>query len=86
MNFEKILKFLTFKLFFFIAISLSLIGFFLILANLLLIKGFPLEFIGIEIEILDDLPTSYFFIPLLYWNIPLMIVIIARFIFRRFYT
>ena len=85
MKFEKILKFLNFKFFFFIAISLSLIGFFLILTNYLLIKGFPLELIGLEIEILDRIPDTYFFISFLYWNIPLLIVILARLIYKKYY-
>ena len=61
MNFEKILKFLNFKFFFFVAISFSLLGFLMILANYLLIKGFPLELIGLELEVLDRVPDSYFF-------------------------
>ena len=85
MKFEKILKFLNFKLFFFIAISFSLIGFFLIFTNYLLIKGFPLELIGLELEILDKIPDTYFFISFLYWNIPLLIVILARLIYRKYY-
>ena len=85
MNLEKFLKFLNFKLFFFLAISLSVIGFMLIFANLLFVQGFPLEFFGIEIEFLEELPTSYFFIPLLYWNIPLLIVLVARLLYRKLY-
>ena len=85
MNFEKILKFLNFKFFFFVAISFSLLVFLMILANYLLIKGFPLELIGLELEVLDRVPDSYFFIPLLYWNIPLLIVALARLIYRKYY-
>lgn len=85
MNFEKILKFLNFKFFFFVAISFSLLGFLMILANYLLIKRFPLELIGLELEVLDRVPDSYFFIPLLYWNIPLLIVALARLIYRKYY-
>ncbi len=85
MNFEKILKFLNFKFFFFVAISFSLLGFLMILANYFLIKGFPLELIGLELEVLDRVPDSYFFIPLLYWNIPLLIVALARLIYRKYY-
>ena len=83
MNFEKIIRFLNFKIFFFLAISLSLIGFILIFSKILLINGFPFDFIGIEVEILDDLPISYLFIPLLFWNVPLVLVIIARLLFKR---
>ncbi|MEC8448325.1 MAG: hypothetical protein VXZ10_00670 [Pseudomonadota bacterium] len=57
----------------------------MILANYLLIKGFPLELIGLELEVLDRVPDSYFFIPLLYWNIPLLIVALARLIYRKYY-
>ncbi len=85
MKFEKILKFLNFKFFFFITISLSLIGFFLIFTNYLFIKGLPLELIGLEIEILDRIPGTYFFISFLYWNLPLLIVVLARLIYRKYY-
>ena len=85
MNFEKILKLLNFKFFFFVAFSFSLLGVLMILANYLLIKGFPLELIGLELEVLDRVPDSYFFIPLLYWNIPLLIVALARLIYRKYY-
>ena len=51
MNFEKILKFLNFK-FFFVVLAFLCWGFLMILANYLLIKGFPLELIGLELEVL----------------------------------
>jgi len=82
---EKILRFLNFKLFFFVAISLSLIGLLIVFSEILLIEGF-LDFTGIEFEFLENLPQFYFFIPLIFWNIPLVVVIVARIVYKRSYN
>ena len=79
---ERILKFLNFKLFFFLAISLSLIGLLVVLSEIFLFEGF-LDFVNIELEFLNNLPSSFFLMPLILWNIPLVIVIIARIIYRK---
>ncbi len=79
---ERILKFLNFKLFFFLAISLSLIGLLVVLSEIFLFEGF-LDFVNIELEFLNNLPSSFFLMPLIFWNIPLVIVIIARIIYRK---
>ena len=84
MDLDKILKFLNFKLFFFISICLSLIGFIVVLSDIFILEGF-LELINIELEFLDRIPNSFFFMPLIFWNIPLFIVIIARIIYRKSY-
>ena len=79
---ERILKILNFKLFFLIAISLSLIGLLVVLSEIYLLEGF-LDFVNIELEFLDTLPSSFFFAPLVFWNIPLLIVVIVRIIYRK---
>ncbi len=79
---ERVLKFLNFKLFFFLAISLSLIGLLVVLSEIFLLEGF-LDFVNIELEFLNNLPSSFFLMPLIFWNIPLVIVIIARIIYRK---
>ena len=79
---EKILKYLNFKFFFFLAISLSLMGFVVVLSEIFLFEGF-LDLINIELEFLDRIPNSFFLMPLIFWNIPLFIVIIARIIYRK---
>ena len=79
---EKILKYLNFKFFFFLAISLSLMGFIVVLSEIFIFEGF-LDLINIELEFLDRIPDSFFFMPLIFWNIPLFIVIIARIIYRK---
>lgn len=81
MIFERLLKFLNFRLFFLLAISLSMVGFAIVLAQFFLFEGF-LDFIEVEIDFLENLPSSYFLVPLIYWNIPLLIVIVARYIYR----
>jgi len=81
---EKVLKFLNFKFFFFLAISLSLIGFLVVFSGIFIFEGF-LDLINIELEFLDRIPNSFFFMPLIFWNIPLFIVIIARIIYRKSY-
>jgi len=70
------------KLILYAAISISFIGVTLTLGNLLLIKGFPLELIDIEIDLIKDLPISYFLVSLLYWNIPLVLALVARTLFK----
>ncbi len=82
MALEKILKFLNFKFFFFISISLSLIGFIVVLSEIFIFEGF-LDLINVELEFLDRIPNSLFWMPLIFWNIPLFIVIIARIIYRK---
>ena len=79
---ERILKFLNFKLFFFISISLSLIGLFTVLSEVFLLERF-LDFVGLEIEFLENLPISFFFLPLIFWNIPLLLMIIAWVIYKK---
>ena len=79
---EKILKFLNFKFFFFISISLSLIGFIVVLSEIFIFEGF-LDLINVELEFLDRVPNSLFWMPLSFWNIPLFIVIIARIIYSK---
>lgn len=79
---EKILKYLNFKFFFFLAISLSLMGFIVVLSEIFIFEGF-LDLINIELEFLDRIPGSFFLMPLIFWNIPLFIVIIARIIYRK---
>ena len=79
---EKILKYLNFKFFFFLAISLSLMGFIVVLSEIFIFEGF-LDLINIELEFLDRIPDSFFLMPLIFWNIPLFIVIVARIIYRK---
>ena len=79
---EKIIKYLNFKFFFFLAISLSLMGFIVVLSEIFIFEGF-LDLINIELEFLDRIPDSFFLMPLIFWNIPLFIVIIARIIYRK---
>tara|TARA_B100001093_G_scaffold174923_1_gene167660 strand:- start:111 stop:359 length:249 start_codon:yes stop_codon:yes gene_type:complete len=79
---ERILKFLNFKLFFFISLSLSLIGLFTVLSEVFLLERF-LDFVGLEIEFLENLPISFFFLPLIFWNIPLLLMIIAWVIYKK---
>lgn len=81
---DKILKFLNFKFFFLLAISLSLIGFIVVLSEIFIFEGF-LDLINVELEFLDRVPNSFFLMPLIFWNIPLFIVIIARIIYRKTY-
>jgi hypothetical protein len=81
MIFERLLKFLNFRLFFLLAISLSMVGFAIVLAQFFLFEGF-LDFIEVEIDFLENLPSSYFLVPLIYWNIPLLIVLVAKYIYR----
>jgi hypothetical protein len=66
-----------------LAIALAVIGTVIVLANLLLIKGFPLELIGIEIDAIDELPISYFLISLLFWYTPLLLALLARFFLKK---
>ena len=79
---ERILKILNFKLFFFISLSLSLIGLFTALSEVFLLERF-LDFVGLEIEFLENLPISFFFLPLIFWNIPLLLMIIAWVIYKK---
>jgi len=80
---KKIQEILSFKLILYLAIALALIGTVIVLANLLLIKGFPLELIGIEIDAIDELPISYFLISLLFWYTPLLLALLARFFLKK---
>ena len=77
---DKIRKILNAKLLFFIALSLSIVGLFQVLANFLLINFFPIDLI--EIDQFNEIPIAPFFIPLLFWNLPLILVFIARAIFK----
>jgi hypothetical protein len=79
---ERILKLLNFKLFLFISLSLSLIGLFTVLSEVFLFERF-LDFVGLEIEFLENLPISFFFLPLIFWNIPLLLMIIAWVIYKK---
>lgn len=80
---KKIQEILSFKLILYLAIALAVIGTVIVLANLLLIKGFPLELIGIEIDAIDELPISYFLISLLFWYTPLLLALLARFFLKK---
>lgn len=80
---EKIKEILNFKLFLYLAISLAVVGTVIVLANLLLIKGFPLEIVGIEINLINELPISYFLISLMFWYTPLLLVLLARKFFKN---
>ena len=77
-----LIEILNSKLILYAAISISFIGVTLTLGNLLLIKGFPLELLDIEIDLIKDLPISYFLVSLLYWNIPLVLALVARTLFK----
>jgi hypothetical protein len=58
-----------------------MVGFAIVLAQFFLFEGF-LDFIEVEIDFLENLPSSYFLVPLIYWNIPLLIVLVAKYIYR----
>lgn len=78
---RKIRKLLNFKLLLFMGISFSIIGFIQVLASVLLVNSFPIELI--EIDLINKIPVSPLLVPLLFWNLPLILAIAFKVIFKE---
>jgi|TARA_B110000503_G_C7133203_1_gene407685 hypothetical protein len=77
---DRIRNLLDGRLLLFIGLSFSIVGLVQVLATILLVNSFPIDLIGIDM--LNKIPMTPFFVPLLFWNLPLVLVLISRAIFK----
>jgi hypothetical protein len=77
---ESLYKLFNYRVILFLSVLLSLFGLFQFLSIFLLLRGFPLEFL--EIDIPEQISFTFMALPLLFWNIPLLGALIWKFFFK----
>jgi len=72
-------KMLTFKSLLFISLSISIVGLLQVVSTYLILKKIPFEFMSEDL--LVNVPLEHIFTPLLFWNIPLFLVLVYKLFF-----
>jgi hypothetical protein len=69
-------KLLTSRSLLFISFSISIIGLLQVLSTYLILQNVPFEFMSEDLS--GNVPLEHIFTPLLFWNIPLFLVLIYK--------